>query len=316
MLRLFETHAQVQDDELALRALRLLVQALELNLLTGRGLHAENLKANLNQLLGSLEQKQEAAVVVENAAEACAGVQHYFRHLGASIESLASELTVGIRVLEEALEDLSGEQASGMASGVASGMERLDQVQQRLANQRGLDDVHLLRKHLEECVRQLREELQAQRHLQERRVAALGRAMGALRGSAEKLPVGQAAIAFAVLRLKSMERIEARFGSGVADAMVELLRETLRAKWPGAVEQAAPAPHALLLVDRQDLDLEKHRQMLRRIAAERLTYSATIDDNEHLLPLHLDWLVAHAHSPEQMQKLVENFLAGNSAGKV
>ncbi|GAB4361976.1 MAG: hypothetical protein OHK0021_06020 [Bryobacter sp.] len=311
MLRLFETPAQVKDDELAFRALRLLVQALELNLLTGRGLYAENLKTNLHRLLGSLEQQQEASVVVGNAAEACAGVQHYFRHLGASIESLASELTVGIRVLEEALEDLSGEQASG----VASGMERLDQVQQRLANQRGLDDVHMLRKHLEECVRQLREELQAQRQSQERRVAALGQAMGALRGSADKLPLSQATFAFAVLRLKSMERIEARFGSRVADAMVELLRETMRAKWSGAAEQAAPAPHALLLVDRQDLDLEKHRQLLRRIATERHTYSATIDDNEHLLPLHLDWLVAQAGSREQMQQLVENFLTGKRVGK-
>jgi hypothetical protein len=301
MLRLFEVTSKdnASPADMAVRALRLIAQALELNLLAGRGLNADVLKADLTRLVTLVEGSATQAEVMEFTAQTCADLQHYFRHLSASMESLASELTVEIRTLEEILAELSGDHGRNVT--------RLETLTNRLAAQRGLDDIHALRKHLDECVRDLREEVKEQRNAHARFGDTVGQSLGALRQAGSQLPVARPALAFAVLKLRSAERIVQRFGPAAAAAMRDYLEELLAQRIPDC-NASTLREDALLLTSDKDLDLEKLRHNLRRMAAERLVYAADIGGTEHILPLHLDWMAALAETPEQAERLAHNFL--------
>ncbi|MDX2267735.1 MAG: hypothetical protein NW208_06485 [Bryobacter sp.] len=270
------------------------------------------MRSDLAQLQFCVEHKDSSKNLVDCVHAVCLNIRLYFQKLSLVIDTLASDLELAVRSLDAIVLEISGDQDTRF--------ERMEQHCEKLSTslgeKAGIDDLQRLRGKFEVCVKELRVELKAQREAQNRHKEALGTAVGALRQASQIAPMAFPEKVFAVLRLQSLNRVEARLGAKAAQSMLEELRQILKKKWPTAVEEAAPSSHAILLVDKQDLDLEKHRQAIRRLVAAKLTLTISLGDRDHLLPLHLDWLVAHAHSPEQMQKLVENFLAGNSAGKV
>jgi hypothetical protein len=287
-----------------LRVLRLLSQAIELNLLSGRGLNADVLKSDLARLLFSLEREHPAATTLENTTQACSSLQHYFRHLAASIESLASELSAGIHTLHETLAELSGEHSRGL--------ERLEAVQRHMASQRGFDDVHALQKHFEDCLHALREEIRDQKAASSRQNLAVSEALSSLRQSAGRVPTTRPNLVFALLHLRRLDLVRERFGPALAAAMLDHLKQIVQARWPKAEEVSVVRYDSLLLLETQDLDLERHRHLLRRLATERLVYTATHNEasgeREHLLPLSFDWIAAHADSRDHALQLSQNFL--------
>jgi GGDEF domain-containing protein len=295
MIRLFTQQgdgAEV-DAHLRLRILRLLAHALELNLLEGRGLPAEEIKTSLARLAASLENKDSEPAVLEAARASSQAIQQYFQRLSRSLDSLAGDLRQGIRALEDAIAIFDGEQVHQLS--------RLEAIGKTLGQPKGVDDLKLLQEQFEDC-------LTAFRQSHSRSSQQLQQACWMLRESGRHVPATETNLAFAVVHLNRLDLIRDRFGPAMAQTLTCFFLKTLAARWPSAEASQALANDAFLLIDSQNLNLDHHRQQLRRLATERLVYSATHEDREYLLPIAFDWMANHAATREQARVMAEAFL--------
>lgn len=301
MIRIFsqpDNHAaELERRLLCLRVLRLLAHALELNLLSGRGLPTQSVNSSLATLCSSLEQGLPEPAVLLQAGDASTSLQQYFLHLTRSLDTLATDLSHGIHALEEAIAAFDGDQSHHLS--------HLEAATQRLSQTHSLDDLQLLHK-------QFADSLAAFRQSQSRQHGVIRRAVDSLRATSQQVPGAPPKLVFAVFHLRRLDLIRERLGDAVAQELVDYFVQVLSARWTTLEDPSPFSTDSLLAFDSKDLSLERHRHLIRRLSGERLVYTATHQDREYLLPIAFDWLVNYAESKPHAQSLAAAFLAQQS----
>jgi hypothetical protein len=283
--------------ELRLRVLRLLSHALELNLLEGRGLPTSNLKDSLTRLCEALEKELPEPNVLLQAGETSTNLQQYFLQLTRSLDALATDLSHGIRVLEEAMTTFDGEQSNHLS--------RLEAASRSLGKVRSLDDIQLLQKQFEDS-------LAAFRQSQSRHHGAISRAMDTLRETSQQVPGAPPKLVFAVFHLRRLDRMRERFGAALVQELFDYFNQLLASRWPTLEDPQPLDADSLIVFDTKDLALERHRHAMRRLSSERIVYATTHRDREYILPIAFDWLVNFAESKPHAESQAQAFLAQQS----
>lgn len=296
MIRIF-SQPDNSTAELRLRILRLLTHALELNLLEGRGLPTQNLKDSLTRLCAALEKELPEPHVLLQAGDTSTNLQQYFLQLTRSLDALATDLSHGIRILEEAIATCDGEHSHHLS--------RLEAATKSLGKTRSLDDLHLLQKQFEDS-------LAAFRQSQSRHHGMMTRAIETLRETSQQVPGASPKLVFAVFHLRRLDLMRDRFGAALVQELLDYFTQLLASRWPTLEDPKPIAADSLIAFDTKDLALERHRHAMRRLSSERIVYTTTHNDREYILPIAFDWLVNVAESHPHAESQAQAFLAQQS----
>jgi hypothetical protein len=289
------------------RALGLLSQALKLNLIRAKGLNYVELAASLDALAYAVEKAEGEAAVLESSSHTCGAVQHYFEQLGQSIDAVGFDLATSIRALATLLHTDSGNQEEFLG--------KMEEIRDNFQAGHTLDDVHVLRQHLDSCLTSLRSELfQARQNHQASQAAMLDhmshlhRSISTLR--AKVPPKHTTGPALSILRIRRLKAVRDRCGDTVAQRMLDYVIQILLVRWPAAYDITPYGEECLVVIDSQNLDLDFHRAALRKLSGEKNVFNTQHDGHEIILPLALDWTVIRAPAEGDMDEFIRNFLDG------
>lgn len=296
MIRIF-SQPDNRTAELRLRILRLLTHALELNLLEGRGLPTQNLKESLNRLCEALEKEVPEPNVLLQAGDTSTNLQQYFLQLTRSLDALATDLSHGIRVLEEAIATCDGDHSNHLS--------RLEAATKNLSKTRSLDDLQLLQKQFEDS-------LAAFRQSQSRHQGTMTRAIETLRETSQQVPGAAPKLIFAVFHLRRLDLMRDRFGGALVQELLDYFTQLLASRWITLEDLKPINADSLIAFDAKDLALERHRHAMRRLSSERIVYTTTHQDREYILPIAFDWLVNVAETKAHAESQAQAFLAQQS----
>lgn len=307
MISIFQSSRATETSKGGARALVLLSQALKVNLIRARGLNHAELSAYLDELAELAEKTREESPMVEASGKACGAVQVYFEHLGQSIDSVGFDLATSIRALATVLHGSSENQEGFLG--------KMEEIRDNFQAGHTLDDMHQLRQHLDSCLTSLRTELfQARKAQQENkaaileRLSLLHRSVSTLRANVpQKHTTGPA---LSILRVRRLKAVRERYGAEVAQKMLDYVIQILLVRWPAAYDITPYGDECLVVVDSQNLDLDFHRNALRKLSAEKNVFSTHKDGHEVILPLALDWTVIRAPAEGDMDEFIRNFLDG------
>lgn len=291
------------------RALCLLAQALKLNLIRAKGLNNVELTASLDDLAYAVENAEGEAVVLKSSGHTCASIQRYFEQLGQSIDAVGFDLATSIRALATLLHNDSGKQEEFLG--------KMEEIRDNFQAGHTLDDVHVLRQHLDACLTSLRSELFEARQNHHACQAAMLEHMSHLHRSISTLrskvpPKHTAGPALSILRIRRLKAVRDRYGDTVAQRMLDYVIQILLVRWPAAYDITPYGDECLVVIDSQNLDLEFHRAALRKLSGEKNVFNTKHDGHEIILPLALDWTVIRAPAEGDVDEFIRNFLDGMS----
>ncbi len=215
------------------RALNLVTEALRLNLIQARELNHKELAEDLVALAAAVETAREDAPVLEATGKVCTGVQSYFDHLGKSIDSVGFDLATSIRALATLLHGNAGTQDEFLT--------RMETIRDKVQSGHTLDDVHLLRQHLDSCLTSLRAELFEARRVQQEHQAAMNEHLSNLHRSVSALrskvpPKRTTGPALCIVRVRRLKSIRDRYGDDIAQKMRDFVIQLLLVRWPAAYD--------------------------------------------------------------------------------
>lgn len=299
-----ETEAPPANDT---RALLLLSEALKLNLIRAKGLNHAELAARLDELEALMDQRHDEAQMLDASGKVCGEVQVYFQHLGQSIDAVGFDLATSIRALATILHGSNGNQETFLG--------KMEEIRDKFQAGHTLDDIHQLRHHLDSCLTSLRSELfQARKAQQENKAAMLEhisqlhRAVSTLR--AKVPPKHTTGPALSILRIRRLAAIRDRYGAAAAHKLLDFVVQILLVRWPAAYDITPYGDECLVVLDSQNLDLDFHRNALRKLAAEKHVFAFHNDGQHVMLPLALDWTVIRAPADGDMDEFIRNFIEG------
>ncbi|WP_031499127.1 hypothetical protein [Bryobacter aggregatus] len=308
MITLFPYSRPVSSSEDgAARLLSLLTQSLQANLIRAKSLNHEAVSTALDAAWESVKSDQPEASILEKGKEVCASIQQYFRGLTGSIDSVGIDLATSIRALATLLHRSAGTQTQLLAG--------LENVRERFEAGQTLDDIHLLRGHLDSCLSALRTEITTARKTQQenqddlaQHLSKMNQHVSVLRSHVPPDPAVGPAVS--ILRLRRIQAIRERYGEVVAQRLMDHVIQILLVRWPAAHDISPFTEECLVVVDSQNLDLDFHRAALRRLAGERITFSTQHEGHEIVLPIAIDWTVIRVPKDGNLQSFVTSFLDG------
>lgn len=307
MISIFQSARPVVNRQHGARALGLLSQALKLNLIRAKGLNYVELAASLDCLADVVEKSDDEAVVMDSSTHTCQSIQLYFERLGQSIDAVGFDLATSIRALATLLHTDSGNQEQFLG--------KMEEIRDSFQAGHTLDDIHVLRQHLDSCLTSLRSELFEARQSHQRSQAAmldhmsqLHRGVSTLRAKVPpKLTTGPA---LSILRIRRLKAIRERYGNSVAQRMLDYVIQILLVRWPAAYDITPHGDECLVVLDSQNLDLDFHRAALRKLSGEKNVFNTHHEGHDIILPLALDWTVIRAPAEGDMDEFIHNFLDG------
>ncbi len=289
------------------RALGLLSQALKLNLIRAKGLNYVELAASLDALAYAVEKAEGEAAVLETSSQTCGAVQHYFEKLGQSIDAVGFDLATSIRALATLLHTDSGNQEEFLG--------KMEEIRDNFQAGHTLDDIHILRQHLDSCLTSLRSELfharqnhQVSQSAMLDHMSQLHRGISTLR--AKVPPKHTTGPALSILRIRRLKAVRDRYGNTVAQRMLDYVIQILLVRWPAAYDITPYGEECLVVIDSQNLDLDFHRDALRKLSGEKNVFHTHQEGHDIILPLSLDWTVIRAPAEGDMEEFIRNFLYG------
>ena len=307
MISLFQTAKPAPDSELPLHSLSSIVQSLQLNLIRAKSLNHQSLSADMDRLLESLALNLPAPAVLALEAETCSAIHQYFRSLAGGIDSVGTDLAISIRAMAAMLHKDSGAQVEFL--------DKLEKVQDRFQSGLTLDDMQQMRGHFDSCLESLRSEILDAREAHKRsqddllqHLAHLNRSVSTLRSTVPQVHTSGPAVS--ILKIRRMQAIRDRYGATVAQRLVDYVIQILLVRWPAAHDITPFTEECLVVVDSQNVDLDFHRAALRRLAGERIVFTAKFEGHEILLPIAIDWTVIRAPADGDIQEFIGNFLDG------
>lgn len=289
------------------RALVQLSSALKDHIIRSRELNHAEVIARLDEMVQLAERTKEEAPMLEATARACGSVEQYFDQLGKSIESVGVDLSTSIRALAMVIHGCSEQQEKFLT--------KMDGVRDKLQAGHSLDDIHKMRQHLDSCLTSLKTELLQARmaHLDQKsaileRVTMLHRCVSSLRANVpQKMDQGPA---LSILRVRRIGAVKDRYGAEVASKLMDFVVQILLVRWPAAYDITPYGEECLVVVDSQNLELDFHREVLRKLTSEKLQFTMFVDEREVSLPLALDWTVIRAPNEGDMDEFIRGFLDG------
>lgn len=307
MISIFKNMNSEAAPQGSARALFLLSEALKLNMIRANGLNHEELAASLDTLAEMSDRGEAEAPMVEAGGKACGEVQSYFLHLGQSIDSVGFDLAMSIRALATLLHGNSGNQEEFLG--------KMEQIRDKFQVGHTLDDIHQLRLHLDSCLTSLRSELCHARHAQVEHKAAMAEHLTQLNKCVSSLrskvpPKHTTGPALLILRVRRLKTIRERYGEDVAKKILDYVTQILLVRWPAAYDITPYGDECLVILDSENLDLEFHRNALRKLTSERHVITTKLNGRETLLPLAMDLTVIRAPADGDMEEFIRNFLDG------
>ena len=275
------------------------------NVIRAKNLTNAALSADLDALLASL--KLPRPQLLEAGEKASASIQQYFCSLSRCIDSVGLDLATSIRALATLLHRSSGSQGDFLG--------KMEHIRDQFQAGHTLDDIHALRSHLDACLVGLRNEISSARlaHNESQgdlmqHLSQLTRSVSTLRSTVPQ--VFSSGPAVSILRVRRVQAIRARYGDAIADRLVNHIIQILLVRWPAAYDISPFAEECLIVIDAHNLDLDFHRSVLRRIAGERIIFTAQHEGREVSLPVAIDWTVIRAPADGDIRDFISNFLDG------
>ena len=293
------------NGEVPIQSLSLVVHSLQKYAIRAKNLTNAALSADLAALLASL--KLPAPQLLEAGQHASASVQQYFSSLSRCIDSVGLDLATSIRALATLLHRNAGSHGDFLG--------KMEHIRDQFQAGHTLDDVEALRSHLDACLVGLRNEISSARltHNESQgdllqQLSQLTRSVSTLRSTVPQ--VFASAPAVSILRVRRVQAIRARYGDAIADRLVNHVIQILLVRWPAAYDISPFAEECLTVIDAHNLDLDFHRAILRRLAGERIIFTAQHEGREVSLPVAIDWTVIRAPADGDIRDFISNFLEG------
>lgn len=295
------------NNDLPTRSLSLVVQSLQQNAIRAQSLTNAALAADLEALLSALRAKAHETQVLQAGEKASSSIQKYFRSLTLCIDSLGLDLATSIRALATLLHRSSGSQDDFL--------DKMEHIRGQFQAGHTLDDIHALRSHLDSCLASLRSELSSARKVRIesqadwiQQLSQMTRSVSTLRATVPQ--VFSSGPAVSILRVRKVQAIRARYGDVIADGLVNHVIQILLVRWPAAHDISPFADECLVVIDAQNLDLDFHRSILRRLAGERIIFASQHEGREITIPVAIDWTVIRAPADGDIRDFISNFLEG------
>ncbi len=289
------------------RSLSLVVQSLQQNAIRAQSLTNASLSADLGALLTALTGKAPEPQVSLAGEKASTSIQQYFRSLTLCIDSLGLDLATSIRALATLLHRSSGSQDDFL--------DKMEHIRAQFQAGHTLDDIHALRSHLDACLVGMRAELAGARKAHNdtqgdlmQQLSQMTRSVSTLRATVPQ--VFSSGPAVSILRVRKVQAIRARYGDAIADRLVNHVIQILLVRWPSAHDISPFADECLVVIDAQNLDLDFHRAILRRLAGERIIFASQHEGREITIPVAIDWTVIRAPADGDVRDFISNFLEG------
>lgn len=293
--------------DLPIWTLSLVVQSLQKNAIRAKNLTNAALSADLDALLASLSGKLPEPQVREAGDKASNSIQQYFCSLSRCIDSVGLDLATSIRALATLLHRNSGSQGDFL--------EKMEHIRVQFQAGHTLDDIHALRSHLDSCLVGLRNEISSARQAHNecqgdlmQQLSQLTRSVSTLRATVPQ--VFSSGPAVSILRLRRVQAIRTRYGDAFADRFVNHVIQILLVRWPVAHDISPFTDECLIVIDAQNLDLDFHRAILRRLASERIIFTYQHEGREITIPVAIDWTVIRAPADGDIRDFISNFLEG------
>ena len=123
-------------------------------------------------------------------------------------------------------------------------------------------------------------------------------------------PKHTAGPALSILKIRRLKAVRDRYGNTVAQRMLDYVIQILLVRWPAAYDITPYGDECLVVVDSQNLDLDFHREALRKLSGEKNVFNTQHEGHEIILPLALDWTVIRAPAEGDMEEFIRSFLDG------
>lgn len=308
MISLFQSSkSSSAGGELPLRALTLLVESLKQHALRAKTLNHAALFAAVDELLAVFSHKATEPQVLDAGKKSCSAVEQYFLALAKCIDSVGLDLATSIRALASLLHKSSGSQGDFL--------DKMEHIRDEFQVGHTIDDLVALRSHLDSCLRGLRNEISSARLAQKenqtdlmQHLSQLSRGVSTLRSTVPQ--VFSTGPAVSILRVRRIEAIRHRYGDHIAQRLVDHVIQILLVRWPVANDITPFTEECLAVVDSQNLDLDFHRNILRRLAGERIVLKINHEGRELTLPVAIDWTVIRGPADGDIRDFISNFLEG------
>ncbi len=295
------------SGELPVRALTLLVESIKQHAIRAKSLNHAALFAAVDGLLAVFSAQATEPQMLEAVTKSSSSIEQYFRGLAKCIDSVGLDLATSIRALAALLHKNVGSQGDFL--------DKMEHIRDQFQAGHTLDDLAALRSHLDACLVGLRTEISGARLAQKenqndlmQHLSQLSRSVSTLRATVPQVFATGPAVS--ILRVRRVQAIRDRYGDRIAQRLVDHVIQILLVRWPAAHDITPFTEECLVVVDSQNLDLDFHRNILRRLSGERITFNVHHEGRELSLPVAIDWTVIRGPADGDIRDFISNFLDG------
>ncbi len=266
---------------------------------------------------------QNMAILVGSAAQR---LETYNRLITTTIGKRSDDFQTIFRMLQESLVKIAGENIESV--------QGLSRIGAELERSTGFEDLQALKLHLGECLSGLREEIEREKNASKTLIEKLQCAIEDVREPGARLPqpeidkatgtplhaecltaiqeaIGKGTRHYAaVMVVKRVQPINARFGRDAGDRMLSRFREHLEShlfasdqvfRWTG--------PAMVAILERPEA-ADRVREMIRRVVEGRIEETYFASGRSVLIPISAAWSVFALTSPvDATEKQIEAFIA-------
>ena len=264
------------------------------------------------------------------AGSATQSLEAYNRRITSTISSRGHEFQTIIRMLQDSLLIIAGENIQSVQS--------LGELGEELDRGAGFTDLHSLKLHLGTCLSGLRDEIERGKTASKATVEGLQIQIEAFRKLAETIPGRKVDTAAGVLHqedclaairnaiekgtrhyavvmaVNRIQPINARFGRAAGDRILARFKEYIEAQL-GASDQLFrwTGPAVVVIMERPQ-SVDQVRLLVKRMFDTPIQESLELGARSVLIPISAAWSVFVLNStPDFVEKQIEAFIAGQSS---
>lgn len=280
----------------------------------------------MNQLRERAEGEATPEHLLITTGSVVQAMENYNRRTTALLRRQGGELQSIVSMIAETAVKIGGENTLSA--------QRLQEIGNRFERAGALDDLQALKAHLGDCLSSFREETRRQKaesdttiqslqqEIERRSIAAraanvadldpvtgLLRNMAALRAMQDASQSGKRYY-IAVMVVKGVQAVNARFGFGVGDRMLRAFKENVEKRLPRTDKLFRwEGPAIIVLLDRKD-PLEQVRAEIRRMLDTQMEEAFQQDGRSVMIPISAAWLVSVLMPPVATAvKAIQSFIA-------
>lgn len=317
----------VSEEEHTLRrVVSLLLEKIGSGAVEGDSLEYRDFRSEMTQLSERAASEATPELLLVTAGSVVQSMESHNRRISALLRRQGGELQSIVSMIAETAVKIGGENTRAA--------QRLQEIGNRFERAGALDDLQALKTHLGDCLNSFREEARRQKsesdtaiqslqqEIERRSVTAgaanvvdldpvtgLPRHTAALRAMDEAVQSGKR-MYIAVMVVKGVQSVNARFGFGIGDRMLRAFKENVEKRLPRTDKLFRwEGPAIIVLLDRKD-PLEQVRAEIRRMLDRQLEEAFHTDGRSVMIPISAAWLVSALMPPVATAvKAIQSFIA-------